>query len=96
MANARTNSRAESTEKHDTSPVETELVQNEYLHMFLLIAEKSPEELKQIEKRLEVKLDYASVLGHVDALLHKLRETIDSIEPHEPLPVRLLEARACS
>jgi MFS family permease len=58
MADARTNSLSGSLEKRDTSPVETEVVQNEYLHMFPLIAEKSPEELKQIEKKLKVKLDY--------------------------------------
>jgi hypothetical protein len=58
MANTRTDSRAESMEKRDISPIEIEVVQSEYLHMFFLIAEKSPEDLKQIEKRPKVKLNY--------------------------------------
>jgi U3 small nucleolar RNA-associated protein 22 len=35
----------------------------------------------------EVKLDYSKSLPDIDSRLHKLRETIDSFEPHGPIPV---------
>ena len=35
----------------------------------------------------EVKLDYGKALRGVDELLHELKNTIESIAPHEPIPV---------
>lgn len=54
----RTESRASSVEKQDPATLETEIVQDEYIHLYPLLAEKTPEERKEIEKRLKRKLDY--------------------------------------
>jgi hypothetical protein len=37
---------------------QTEIVPNEYLHLYPLLVDKTPEELKKIEKKLLNKLDY--------------------------------------
>lgn len=37
---------------------QTEIVTNEYLHLYPLLVDKAPEDLKKIEKKLLVKLDY--------------------------------------
>lgn len=38
----------------------------------------------------EAKLDYTKALKDVDSQLHRLREVVDSIAAHEPLPVGLI------
>lgn len=35
----------------------------------------------------EAKLDYGKALKDVDSHLHRLREVIDSVAPHDPVPV---------
>jgi sugar phosphate permease len=54
----RTESRTSSVEKQDPATLETEIVQDEYIHLYPLLAEKTPEERKEIEKNLKRKLDY--------------------------------------
>lgn len=36
----------------------------------------------------ETKLDYGETFDGMDSQVHKIREAIDSIEPHDPIPVR--------
>lgn len=38
----------------------------------------------------EAKLDYGKALNGVDGHLHRLREVVESVEPHEAVPVSCL------
>ena len=58
MTVQRTASHTASIEKQDPSSLETEVVQGEYLHLYPLLADKTIEERKLIEKKLKFKLDY--------------------------------------
>jgi len=55
----------------------------------------SPFVLQTEELLQEVKLDYEKAFDGVDGCLHKIRQTIDSMAPHDPIPVCLFpEPRA--
>jgi U3 small nucleolar RNA-associated protein 22 len=43
----------------------------------------------------EAKLDYGKALKGADDHLHRLKEAIDSAEPHDPVPVSFLLAQHC-
>lgn len=52
------------------------------------IATASPFVLQTDELLKEVKVNYAEALDGADALLHKIRNLIQGIESHGPIPVR--------
>lgn len=58
MAAHRTDSHAISIEKQDPTTIKTEVVHDEYLHLYPLLANKTPEEHKTIERSLKRKLDW--------------------------------------
>lgn len=52
------------------------------------IATASPFVLQTDELLKEVKVDYAKALDGADSLLHRIKNLIDGIESHGPVPVR--------